>query len=149
MNGKPYYAAGVFPFLIASGADFISKTITSIYVRWMIPLIILITIIPLVPIGIPFLSPSNLEIYFDKLESVGLDIGRIHEDGQKHPLPQDFADMIGWSEIAELAKLAYDKVDDKKACAIYGENYGLAGAISLINEKYDMPEVLSFSDAYR
>ncbi len=149
MNGKPYYAAGIFPFLIASGAVFISKKITTIWIRWTIPLIIFVTIIPLVPIGIPFLSPSNLEIYFDKLENAGLDVGRIHEDGQKHSLPQDFADMIGWSEIAELAKIAYDKVEDKKACAIYGENYGLAGAISLINEKHDMPEVLSFSDAYR
>ena len=149
LNGKPYYAAGVYPFLIASGAVFISKKTTSKFFKRAIPIFNIATIIPLVPLGIPFLSPSNLETYFDKLENVGIDVGRIHEDGEKHPLPQDFADMLGWAEIAEIAKKAYDKVENKKACAIYAENYGLAGAISLINEKHEMPEALSFSDTYR
>lgn len=149
MDGKPYYAAGIFPFLIASGSVFISEKVKWNAIRWMFPMACLALIIPLVPIGIPYMSPKNLEAYFDKLEEEGLDIGRVHEDGQKHPLPQDFADMLGWSEVATLAKIAYDKIEDKKACAIYAENYGLAGAITLINGKYGMPEALSFSDTYR
>jgi hypothetical protein len=149
MGGKAYYAAGVYPFFIAAGSVFISVKLSKIWSKLILIIGLVILILPILPFGIPFLSPKQLTNYFDKMEEMGLDIGRIHEDGNKHPLPQDFADMIGWYEIAALSKEAYDSVTDKKACAIFGANYGIAGAVALINEKYDMPEPVSFSDSYQ
>ena len=149
MNGKPYYTAGVYPFFIAAGSVFVSMKLKKTWSKLIVIFGLIIMILPIIPFGIPFMSPKNLANYFDKMEEIGIDIGRIHEDGNKHPLPQDFADMIGWYEIADLAKIAYEFVEDKKACAIFGDNYGIAGAVSLINAKYDMPEPLSFSDSYQ
>jgi len=148
MSGKSYYTAGVYPILIASGSVFISTKLKTFWAKSLTIAGICILILPLVPVGIPILPPSKLASYFDSLEEVGIDIGRVHENGNKYPLPQDFADMMGWKDIAAIAKKAYDSVDDKEACAIYGENYGIAGAVGLINKKYGMPEPVSFSDTY-
>ncbi len=148
MSGKSYYAAGVYPFLIAAGSVFVSTKLKSTLVKSLIIAGIAILILPLVPVGIPILSPKKLAAHFDRLEEVGIDIGRVHENGNKYPLPQDFADMLGWKDIAAIAKEAYDQVEDKEACAIFGENYGIAGAVGLINAKHGMPEPISFSDTY-
>lgn len=148
MGGKAYYTAGVYPFLIAAGCVYIEQKIASSWKRKTIMAFLVLMILPILPYGIPFLSPKNLASYFDNLEKVGIDLGRVHENGIKYPLPQDFADMLGWYTIAELAKEAYDKVEDKESTAIFGENYGIAGAVALINKKYGMPEPVSFSDTY-
>lgn len=147
-NGKDYYAAGIYPFLIAAGSVAVERYANSKVVRIGVLAIILITILPLSPMGIPFMKPQKLANYFDKLESYGFDAGRIHEDGQKHSLPQDYADMMGWYDIANLATEAYEQVEDKTTAAIFGENYGIAGAISLIGKKRGLPEAISFSDTY-
>lgn len=148
MKGKAYYTAGIYPFLVAAGSTWIALKIKKIWKKTLIIAIVILLILPLFPMGIPFLPPKDMASYFDRMEEVGIDVGRVHENGNKYPLPQDFADMIGWYEIAALAKTAYEEVEDKKACAIYGENYGIAGAVSLINAKHGIPEAVSFSDSY-
>jgi hypothetical protein len=57
--------------------------------------------------------------------------------------------MLGWEEIANMAGQAWQTVSDKQNAAIYAENYGLAGAIDHFGKKYEVPQVLSFSDNYR
>ncbi len=32
------------------------------------------------------------------------------EDGKEHPLPQDFADMLGWQELARKVDSLYDQI---------------------------------------
>ncbi|MDF1698785.1 MAG: glycosyltransferase family 39 protein [Saprospiraceae bacterium] len=148
LGGKAYYTAGVYPFLIAAGSVYIAKRVHQKWIRISIISGLIALILPIFPYGIPFLPPPKLASYFDTLENIGIDVGRVHEDGNKHPLPQDFADMTGWYTIAELAKEAYDQIEDKEATAIFGENYGIAGAVDLINSHYNMPECISFSDTY-
>ena len=78
-----------------------------------------------------------------------MDFGRRFEDGTIHSLPQDYADMIGWEELASLADSAYNIITDKKASLIYAENYGMAGAITVIGKKYSLPEAVSFNESFR
>jgi hypothetical protein len=40
-------------------------------------------------------------------------------------------------------------IPDKKSCFIYGENYGQAGAITVIGKKYNLPEAICFSESFR
>jgi len=148
MNAKAYYAAGLYPFLIAAGGVAIENQAKNLILRSAIVIGIVLIILPVSPLGIPFMQPERMAKYLDRLETWGIPTNRIHEDREKHPLPQDYADMLGWYDIAESARLAYDKVENKETIAIYGENYGIAGAVSLINASHGMPEVLSFSDAF-
>jgi hypothetical protein len=57
--------------------------------------------------------------------------------------------MLGWEELTSIANNAYQMVPDKKACFIYCENYGQAGAITVIGKKYKLPEAISFSESFR
>ncbi|MDW7690724.1 glycosyltransferase family 39 protein [Flammeovirgaceae bacterium SG7u.111] len=149
LQGKAYYAAGIFPVLLAAGAVFIGNNMKMKELRIALFALLVIGIIPLVPFGLPVYSPDKLVEHFDMVEEeYGIDAGRTFEDGKKHELPQDYADMLGWEELALVTKKAFDQVENKEACAIYCENYGQAGAVTLIGKKYGLPEALSFSDAY-
>jgi hypothetical protein len=57
--------------------------------------------------------------------------------------------MLGWEELASLANKAYQMVPYKKSCFIYCENYGQAGAITIIGKKYKLPEAVCFSESFR
>jgi hypothetical protein len=56
--------------------------------------------------------------------------------------------MIGWEELTALADSAYRMIGDKQAAFIYGENYGYAGAITVIGKKYGLPEAVSFHESF-
>ena len=63
-----------------------------------------------------------------KLEKIGL---LKWEDLHNHPLQQDFADMLGWKELASKAEKLYTNLPDtiKKNTTVYCRNYGQAGAL--------------------
>ena len=148
LNGKSYYTAGLYPILIAAGAVMIESMVAGGYARAVILSSVVLLGIPVLPYGLPVLPAEKLVAYFDRVEALGFDVGRTFDDGTRHALPQDYADMLGWDEIANLVRLAYASVEDKEATMIFCENYGLAGAVSVIGKRYDLPECLSFSDSF-
>ncbi len=89
--------------------------------------------LPLVPMGLPVFKTDGLINYFNTLDKkYGIDVGRRFEDGSIHSLPQDYADMLGWEEMTSLANKAYLSIEDKKSSFIYCENYGQAGALTVV-----------------
>ncbi|MCY7292351.1 MAG: glycosyl transferase, partial [Ferruginibacter sp.] len=52
------------------------------------------------------------------------------EDGKDHSLPQDFADMLGWKELAYKIDTIYSKLSNQDQTLILCDNYGQAGAIN-------------------
>ena len=150
LKGKSYYTMGVFPFLIAAGAVAFERIIKNIWLRLLLPAIMILLTIPIIPLGLPTYKTDKLVKYFASLESkYGITVGRRFEDGSIHSLPQDYADMLGWEELASIASKAYQQVSDKRACFIYCENYGQAGAITIIGKKYGLPEAVCFSESFR
>jgi hypothetical protein len=104
----------------------------------------------MIPFGLPVYKSEGLVKYFRVVESkYGIKLGRRFEDGTIHSLPQDYADMIGWEELTAITARAYNSIEDKKAGIIYGENYGHAGAITIIGKKYGLPEAVCFSESFR
>ena len=150
LKGKSYYTLGIFPFLIGIGAVAYEKWIVRNSIRIVFPLILIIITLPIIPVGIPVYKINKMVEYFDIQEKkYGIDVGRRFEDNTIHSLPQDYADMIGWEELTSIASKAYNTVEDKAACFIYGENYGQASAICVIGKKYGLPEAISFSESFQ
>jgi len=56
--------------------------------------------------------------------------------------------MIGWEELTALADSAWSMIADKESSFIYAENYGQAGAITVIGKKYGLPEAVSFNESF-
>jgi hypothetical protein len=150
LKGKSYYTLGVFPFLIASGSVAYDQWISRKWIRILFPLMLIIITLPVLPIGIPLFKTEGLIKYFKvQEEKYGMDLGRRFEDGTIHSLPQDYADMLGWEELTSIVVNSYNKIENKKACFIYGENYGQASAIMVIGKKYGLPEPISFSESFQ
>jgi hypothetical protein len=150
LKGKSYYTLGVFPLLIISGAVAYENWFRKTWIRIIFPVVLGLIVIPVLPIGLPVLNQSGLVEYFRVIgEKYGGDAALRFEDGSIHSLPQDYADMLGWEELTAIANKAYLAVENKKACFIYCENYGQAGAITIIGKKYDLPEAVSFNESFK
>jgi len=152
LHGKPYYTLGIYLVLIAGGAVFIEKIAAVRY--WLIkPLLLLfmvVIIIPGLPFSLPVLSFEEMVAYGRESGKYGLDGFLYWEDGRRHSLPQDYADMTGWAELAQIVISTYDNLSaaEKSNCFIYGENYGQAGAVKYYGKKAGFPEPASFSDNF-
>ncbi len=150
LKGKSYYTLGIMPLLIAAGGTAYDRWFRNGALRILFPLAVILIAIPGVPAGLPVWDKEGLKIYFGVLnEKYGLDLGCRFEDGTIHSLPQDYADMIGWGELTTLADSAYRMIENKEASLIYAENYGQAGAVTIIGRKYGLPEAVSFHESFR
>jgi hypothetical protein len=150
LHGKSYYTIGLFPFLIAAGAVSFDHSLKRAWSRILLPVLLVTITIPVVPMALPVYKSDGLVRYFHILETkYGIIIARRFEDNSIHSLPQDYADMLGWEELTSLTDKAYRMIADKKASFIYCENYGQAGAITVIGRKYGLPEAVSFNESFR
>lgn len=149
-SGKSYYTLGVYPVLFAAGAVWWEQALRRTVPRVALAAAIVVLGLPLFPTGIPVWQAERLERYFQRLTGMGIEATR-WEDGKLHPLPQDYADMLGWAEIQMLAEKAVREAGTT-TYIIYGENYGQAGAVDHYLRRSglsQMPVVTSFADSYR
>ncbi|MCW3078866.1 glycosyltransferase family 39 protein [Segetibacter sp.] len=130
-NGKNYYSLGAYPMLFAAGGVWIEQVtaVKRYSLRFVSVVIILILFVPLIPVLLPVWKPATLAAYYKK---TGFDKAGVcrWEDLQDHPLPQDFADMISWSQMGEKVSAVYASLPDttKSKTLIFCRNYALAGA---------------------
>ena len=135
LKAKPYYAIGLYPMYIAFGSAAITNTLN---VRWQkiaLPILISMPVLFFIPMWkYAFPNKGPVEIIKDKEQYQRLGLLR-WEDGQDHSLPQDFADMLGWRELARKVDEAYTKIGDPEKTLVLCDNYGQAGAINYYTTK--------------
>ncbi|WNJ20756.1 glycosyltransferase family 39 protein [Pontibacter sp. G13] len=152
-NGKSYYAMGVYPWLFAAGgiawSTWLGKWGRAFRLGgW---LWLLGSIIWILPWSAPVLEIHHLSRYGAWMrDKVGFDGPLIWENGRAYTLPQDFADMLGWEELTEGVKKAYDEIPEEARAEVmvFAENYGLAGAITHLGRKYHLPPAISFHGSF-
>ena len=136
-KAKGYYAIGLYPVLLAFGSVYTEKLLEKGWLRYLrIPVVLLpiVIMLPVLLIALPVLSPDKIVSKSDLYNKIGL---LRWEDGKNHALPQDFADMLGWRELASLVDVAFDSIADKEYTLIHCDNYGEAGAINFYStQKY-------------
>jgi 4-amino-4-deoxy-L-arabinose transferase-like glycosyltransferase len=149
LRGKSYYSIGMFPFWIAAGGVYWETIVKRILPRILIPLALVLLSLPIIPMGLPVFNTDKLVKYFAwSKEKLGIGMALRWEDGLYHPLPQDYADMLGWDELAAVTANAYHMVPDKNSVMIYAENYGQAGAVMVLGKQYGLPEPACFSESF-
>ncbi len=151
-NGKGYYAAAIYPTLMAFGGIWFAKLIKRKYFKWlqfiaaafMIGMTILI-----LPLILPYESPQKLAALYPTF-IIKKNPALKWEDQKLHLLPQDFADMLGWKEMAEKTAKVYHSLPDsvQKQTMVYGNNYGEAGALSFYRKALRLPEIYSDDASY-
>jgi 4-amino-4-deoxy-L-arabinose transferase-like glycosyltransferase len=145
-HGKSYYALGLYPLLLGFGAYALEKwTSRRLYfLRYVICCWAFLFGIYTVFIALPVQKPARLAHTYIKMHAAKTGALR-WEDLKNHPLPQDFADMLGWEEMAQKTGAAYHTLseEEKKETIVFGDNYGMTGAINFYRRKYKLPEAYS------
>lgn len=143
-NSKPDYLSPAFISLFAAGGIVLEKINQIKYWRWLkhfviIPLIV--SGIMIAPLALPVLPVEKYIVYADAL-GFGPSTPEGHELAE---LPQFYADMFGWEEMARNVSLVYQQIpeEEKPFTIVYGSNYGRAGAIEYFRKKYDLPDAVS------
>jgi hypothetical protein len=145
-QGKSYYALGAYPILFAFGAIHLERFAKQRSPAWKYAFMLIPFVlgIPIIPLLLPTWKPEKLAAYYQArhLNKTGL---LKWEDLENHPLPQDFADMLGWKEMTQKTAQAYNTMSDeeKKHTIIFADNYGQAGAINYYGKEYELPAAYS------
>jgi hypothetical protein len=134
-KAKAYYAIGLYPVYIAFGAVFLSQALQTGWKHYLKPIFIIIPIlffIPMYDLAFPNKSPE----YIIKNPEAYRKMGMLQwEDGKEHALPQDFADMLGWKELARKTDSLYALIPNPETTLVLCDNYGQAGAINYYSKK--------------
>ncbi|MBN2280242.1 MAG: glycosyltransferase family 39 protein [Candidatus Marinimicrobia bacterium] len=147
-RAKSYYSLGLYPVLFAFGSVYLETW----FGKWKTVLISFLVVTNITAFSfiikylMPYQQPSEIIANPESYKRLGL---LRWEDGKNHPLPQDFADMLGWKEMADKALAAYQMVPsgESQSTLIYCDNYGQAGALNYFN-RGQTPEAYTFNSDY-
>jgi hypothetical protein len=146
LKAKNYYAIGLYPVLIAFGSVYLEKLLSKGWKNYLKPIVVIVVLLLFVPmylIAFPTKSPAGIE----KNNRIYKRFGLLRwEDGKDHNLPQDFADMIGWSDLAKKVDSVYSQLNDKNNTLVLCDNYGEAGAINYYSKFKDINAVSMNAD---
>lgn len=123
LHGRIYYLAPAYPMLFAAGAvafERFAERRTRVWLKPAYVAVLLVAGVLLAPFAyFPILPVEKYLAYSRALHFQPPQI----ENHKMGPLPQIYADMYGWPEMAEAVAQAYNKLspEDKQNCAIFGK----------------------------
>jgi hypothetical protein len=148
-NGRPYYVAPAYPLLFAAGGVAMEGWFSRRGLQWVKPAYVLLLLISGAmgaPMAVPVLSPEAYIRYAQLLHFTPPPI----EMEELGPLPQFYADMFGWPEMAEEVARIYNSLprEVRPKTAILADTYGQAAAIDLFGPKYGLPPSICPHQSY-
>jgi hypothetical protein len=149
LSPRIYYLYPAMPLLFAAGSIAWERWLAQ--PRYTIPkfgyagLMLLCGAI-VAPLAVPILP---VETYIRYTKALHLQQPRI-EMHKLGPLPQIYADQFGWPEMTATVARVYNALpkDVRARTAIFGQNYGQAGAIDHFGPQYGLPPAISGHQNY-
>lgn len=148
-HSKAEYLSPIYPMLFAAGGAQIEKLTQQRYLKWLkfvLPTAIVISGLLLAPLALPCLPVTT---YIGYTKAIGFS-PESSEAKELAELPQHYADMFGWENMAKTVAKVYAALpeEEKSRTVIYARNYGQAGAIEYYSRKYELPPVISSHNNY-
>jgi hypothetical protein len=149
LNPRIYYLFPAFPVLFAGGSIALEQWLDRPRLAWArvaFPAAIVVLGVVLAPLAVPVL-PVDTYIRYSRFLQLQPPAIENHRLG---PLPQLYADQFGWDEMAMAVARVYNALppETRARTAIFGQNYGQAGAIDFFGPKYGLPPALSAHQNY-
>ena len=143
-SGRTYYLLPAYPMLLAGGAVAIEQWFSRVGWSWVRPAytgVIAATGMLLAPVLLPLLPPES---YIRYTSTIGISQPKL-ETRKTSALPQLFADRFGWPEMVQTVAAAYHAIPlpERQKTAIFGQDYGQAGAIDFYGPKMGLPKAIS------
>jgi 4-amino-4-deoxy-L-arabinose transferase-like glycosyltransferase len=153
LHAKHYYPADVYPILMAAGGvAFERATRCAIVLRPLLIAAVVAAGLFFLPFSLPVLSePAMLD--YSGFVSRALHIAKstmATERSRTSALPEDWADMHGWPELAATVATIYAGLPpaQRAQAAIVTSNYGEAAAIDFFGGRYGLPPAISGHNNY-
>jgi 4-amino-4-deoxy-L-arabinose transferase-like glycosyltransferase len=152
-RGKPYYVASIYPVLFAAGAVAFERRVlrlptlrTRRRARLAAYAVVALYGLATLPFGLPVLPPATMARYAAALGGAGTTTNT----GGRLALPQDYADMLGWPEIAARVDVILDSLPraTRAEAVLIAGNYGEAGALEFYGPALQLPPVVSTAGSY-
>ncbi len=149
LHGKGYYAAPGYPIFLVTGVVWFERTMAhrseatgNRVLRVALPAIVSLIALLLLPLGVPLLAPAAMARY---AVATGVSAAVRTNRGDVLPLPQDYADMLGWRAMAEKTSRAVHALApaEQRTVLLVGGNYGEAGALAMYRQRFDLPYPVS------
>ncbi len=136
----------IYPTLLAFGAVQIENWINNVTVRTVALAVLIIQGILAAPLTLPIL-PIDAFIRYER--TVGF-IPSTGEHDRLGALPQYYADMFGWQEMARRIAAVYWSLppNERTHAAFFGNNYGEAAAIDIFGRRLGLPPAISGHNNY-
>jgi len=151
LDGKSYYVLPVYPLILAAGGVAIERFSESAGRKWLrtaFPAIIVAGGLLMAPFGVPFL-PIKTFLRYENLIPANK-VAKTERDAEHVKIPQLYADMFGWRNIAVTVSQVYASLppSERSGCAILAGNYGEAGAIDYYGPALGLPPAISGHNSY-
>jgi len=151
LRAKHYYPADVYPILIAAGGVAIENWTEQVKtLRPALAALAVVSGLGLVPYALPVLPVDSFIRYHRAVAPILHVEAAKTEHHRQGPLPQDWADMHGWPELATTVARAYSTLspEERAQAVIYAQNYGEAAALEFFGTDHDLPPVISGHNHY-
>jgi 4-amino-4-deoxy-L-arabinose transferase-like glycosyltransferase len=146
LRGKIYYGLGAFPVLFAIGGLCWEKMLQRYKYfpqALLIGLIVLTSLIAL-PVVLPILPFNTTKAYIQLMRRyTTLTQPFRWDDGKLHSLPQFYADMLGWQELATKTSHAFKQLntEQRQQTVILTDAYAVAGALTFYLPAHSPPVI--------
>lgn len=153
LNGKPYYAFGAYPPLFAAGGLFYEQFFIrkKEWKKWAVFAFMLLPNLILMFVVLPYLPIERAAKVFKWTYTyLNIHFPLKWEDQKIHNMNQNYADMIGWEELAQKTARLYRSLpaSEQVNTIILTDKYGEAGAIDYYQEIYGLPKLVSLNSSY-
>lgn len=145
-HGKAYYASAIYPTLLAIGSIRMEEWLSRAAARRAVLASLAILGTLAAPLTLPILP---IETFVRYQQALGL-APSAGEHQTLGVLPQYYADMFGWREMAEKVAAVYAGLpaQERARAVFYGENYGEAAAIDVFGRRLGLPPAIGGHNSY-
>ena len=147
LHAKSYFSSGAYPVLFAGGAVALEAWLTSRRVRAALLVGFVLLSVPLLPFVVPLLPIERFAAYQDFL---GLAPEGTDKNRALGRLPQFYAEMSGWRELAALVGHAYQSLspEERADAVFFADNYGEAAAVDIFAKPWGLPPSIGAHNNY-
>ena len=147
-HGKAYYLTPIYPVLLGIGAVAVEGWVRNVAARATALGALAVASAAILPLAIPVLPE---ETYIRYAAALGMGPSATAMEYMKlGRLPQVYADMHGWPQMAAKIAAVYHALppQDRTRAVFFGNNYGEAGAIDVFGPKLGLPPAISGHNNY-
>lgn len=150
LKAKDYYLAPIYPMLFAAGAVWWEEIFERVKALRFLKIVLPVIVVGMALLALPFALPVLPVETFIRYENwLGIKPPKT-EVSHEGVLPQGYGDEFGWEEMVEQVAQIYNDLppEERARTAIFGGNYGEAGAIDFFGAKYNLPKAISGHQSY-